>query len=102
MERLEPVNQALLEIASVAGMVFSAATVAAGLEAAVLEVEHRCEALARQHRFVQACGTAIWPDGILAAQYGFRHAFYHEVFYARVPGHAGRSYVESGGCPQNG
>jgi predicted ATPase len=85
LERLDPVDQALLETASVAGIVFSAATVAAAMEFAVPEVEHRCEALARQHRFVQACGTAVWPDGTLAAQYGFRHAFYHEVFYERVP-----------------
>jgi hypothetical protein len=54
--------------------------------AAVLEVEQRCGVLARQHQFVQACGTAAWPDDTLAAQYGFRHAFYHEVFYERVLG----------------
>jgi predicted ATPase len=80
------VDQALLETASVAGMVFSAATVAAGMEADVLEVEQRCGALARQHQFVQACGTAAWPDGTLAAQYSFRHAFYHEVCYEQVLG----------------
>jgi predicted ATPase len=34
---------------------------------------------------VQACGTAAWPDDTLTAQYGFRHAFYHEVCYERVP-----------------
>jgi len=86
LERLESVEQALLETASVAGMVFSAATVAAGIEAALLEVEHRCGALARQHQFVQFCGTAAWPDGTLAAQYAFRHAFYQEVFSERVLG----------------
>jgi predicted ATPase len=85
LERLDPVDQALLETASVAGMVFSAATVAVGMEAAVLKVEQWCGALARQQQFVQACGTAAWPDGTLAAQYGFRHAFYHEVCYERVP-----------------
>jgi DNA-binding winged helix-turn-helix (wHTH) protein/predicted ATPase len=85
LEQLDPGDQALLETASVAGMMFSAATVAAGMEAAMLEVEHRCASLARQQQFVQACGTAAWPDGTLAAQYGFRHAFYHEVFYERVP-----------------
>jgi predicted ATPase len=86
LERLEPVDQALLETASVAGMVFSAATVAAGMETTVLEAEQRCGALAGQHQFVQACGTATWPDGTLAAQYGFRHAFYHEVCYERELG----------------
>jgi predicted ATPase/DNA-binding winged helix-turn-helix (wHTH) protein len=86
LERLDPVDQALLETASVAGMVFAAATVAAGMETTVLEAEHRCAALARQHQLVQACGTATWPDGTLAAQYRFRHAFYHEVCYERVLG----------------
>jgi predicted ATPase len=86
VERLDPVDQALLETASVAGMVFSAATVAAGMEISVLEAEQRCAALARQHQLVQAYGTAAWPDGTLAAQYRFRHAFYHEVCYARVLG----------------
>jgi len=79
------VDQALLEIASVAGMVFSAAAVAAGMNADVVEVEQRCAVLARHQQFVQACGTAAWSDGTLAAQYGFRHAFYQEVCYERVP-----------------
>ena len=86
LERLDPVDQALLETASVAGIVFSAATVAAGMETTVLEAEQRCAALARQHQLVQSCGTAAWPDGTLAAQYSFRHAFYHEVCSERVLG----------------
>ena len=86
LEQLAPIDQALLETASMAGMVFSAATVAAGLEANVLEVEQRCGALARQHQFVQLCGTVAWPDGTLAAQYAFRHTFYHEVVSERVLG----------------
>jgi tetratricopeptide (TPR) repeat protein len=86
VERLDPVDQALLETASVAGMVFAAATVAAGMETTALEAKHRCAALARQHQLIQACGTATWPDGTLAAQYRFRHAFYHEVCSARVLG----------------
>jgi predicted ATPase/DNA-binding winged helix-turn-helix (wHTH) protein len=85
LDWLEPVDQALLETASMAGMVFSAASVAAAIEAAVPEVEQRCAVWAWQHQFVQACGTAAWPDDTLTAQYGFRHAFYHEVCYERVP-----------------
>jgi predicted ATPase len=85
LEELDPVDQVLLETASMAGVVFPAAAVAAGVEAPVVEVEQCCAVLARHRQFVQACGTAAWPDGTLAAQYGFRHAFYHEVLYEWVP-----------------
>jgi predicted ATPase len=33
---------------------------------------------------VHTSGTAEWPDGTVAAQFGFRHALYREVLYDRV------------------
>src|SRR2546425_8881476 len=42
LERLSPEEQRLLEAASVAGMEFSAAAVAAGGEAEVAQVEEQC------------------------------------------------------------
>ena len=72
LERLDPVDQALLKTASVAGIVFSPATVAAEMEATMREVEHRCTLFARRQQFVQARSTTAWPEGTLAAQYGFR------------------------------
>jgi predicted ATPase/DNA-binding winged helix-turn-helix (wHTH) protein len=85
LEQVSPEDQTLLEAASVAGMEFSAAAVAAAVEREAEAVEVRCEALARRGQFVQACGTAAWPDGTVAAQYGFIHALYQEVLYDRVP-----------------
>jgi predicted ATPase len=88
LDRLSPEEQRVLEVASVAGMEFSAAAVAAGVEAVGDEVEERCAELARRGQFLQARGLAEWPDGTVAARYGFIHALYQEVVYERVP--AGR------------
>ena len=86
--RLTSDEQTLLEAASVAGVEFAAATVAAALECTDDVVEARCMALAQQGQFLHTCGRAAWSDGTVTACYGFRHAFYHDVIYQRVP--AGR------------
>ena len=38
----------------------------------------------RGDQFLRASGTAEWPDGTVAARYGFRHALYQEVLYERI------------------
>ena len=48
------------------------------------EVEERCAGLARREQLLRARGTAEWPDGTVAARYGFIHALYQEVVYERV------------------
>ncbi|HLB78545.1 MAG TPA: hypothetical protein VJO72_16060, partial [Candidatus Dormibacteraeota bacterium] len=83
-----PEDQTLLAAASVAGVEFATAAVAAGIERADEEIEARCAALAHQGQFLQAHGQAEWPDGTVTGCYGFRHALYHEVVYQQVP--AGR------------
>jgi class 3 adenylate cyclase len=82
LERLRPETQCLLEVASVVGAEFSAAAVAAGME--VDGIEEQCEALVRQKHFLRASGTAEWPDGTVAARYGFLHAPYQDVLYQRL------------------
>jgi predicted ATPase len=84
-ERLAPVEQAILEAASVAGVDFSTAAVAAGVDMPVEDVDARCATLARHGQFVSANGTATWPDGTVAGGYCFGHALYRDVVYARVP-----------------
>ena len=76
--------QQVLEVASVAGMEFSAAAVAAGLETDVVAVETRCEELARQHHWLRAIGSDAWPDGTVAGRYAFLHALYHSVVSQHV------------------
>ena len=82
---LAPEEQRLLEAASVAGMTFSAATLAAALDELVEAVEERCETLTRREQFVRAVGVEDWPDGTVAAGYRFRHVLYQQVLYERLP-----------------
>jgi predicted ATPase len=84
-ERLTCHEQAIVEAASVAGVDFAAAAVAASLGEASDVIDAQCATLARQGQFVQAQGTEVWPDGTVAGRYRFCHALYHEVIYARVP-----------------
>jgi predicted ATPase/DNA-binding winged helix-turn-helix (wHTH) protein len=83
-ERLSPEQQRLLEAGSVAGVTFSAAAVAAALEAEVVETEARCEGLVRSRRFLRLAGGARLRERRAAGRYGFIHAFYHEIAYARL------------------
>jgi predicted ATPase/DNA-binding winged helix-turn-helix (wHTH) protein len=84
VEQLSAEDQALLEAASVTGMTFSVAAVAAAMDLAMATIEARCATWARQGWLVQDQGTEVWPDGTVAACYGFRHALYHEVISARI------------------
>ncbi len=84
VERLTPDEQAMLAVASVAGVEFSAA-VAAADAIETREGERRCAALARRGQLLRATGVAEWPDGTVAGRYAFIHALYQHVLYARVP-----------------
>ena len=64
LEQLSPEEQGLLETASVAGLAWSVAVVAAGLEDAVEAVEPRCARLARQGQLLVADGEEDWPGGL--------------------------------------
>jgi DNA-binding winged helix-turn-helix (wHTH) protein len=82
--RLDAEEQRLLEVASVAGVEFSAAAVAAGADASLTAVEERCAAMAGRMSFLQDAGDDEWPDGIVSARFRFRHALYREAVYARL------------------
>ena len=84
-ERLDADAQRVLEVASVAGFEFSAASLAAGLDSEDIDsAEEACVALARRAQFLQARGSRRWPDGTVAAAFGFIHALYQNVVYFRV------------------
>jgi predicted ATPase len=85
LAHLRPEERDCLGAASVAGREFSAAAVAAGLGTTVEAVEAQYAILARRGQFVRACGTDVWPDGTIAARYGFLHDLYHEFLYEQVP-----------------
>ena len=84
VERLGAEERRMLEAASVAGVEFSAAAIAAGVETEPDAVEEQCTRLARREQFLRLAGTTEWPDGTVAARYSFLHALYQEVLYERV------------------
>ncbi len=88
VERLSAEERRVLEAASVASVGFSAAVVAAGVGTEPDAVEEHCRGLARREQFLRLAGTKEWPDGTVAARYGFLHALYQEVLYEQLP--AGR------------
>ncbi len=83
-ERLSPEERQALEAASVAGMEFSAASVAAALATHTATIEHCCEQLVERQQFLNRLGVEEWPDGTLAARYSFLHALYQQLWHERV------------------
>jgi tetratricopeptide (TPR) repeat protein len=81
-------DQRLLDVASVVGVDFTTAAVAAGLVHLEERVDARCMALAQQGHLLQASGRVVWPDGTVTTGYRFRHALYQDIVYRRLP--AGR------------
>ncbi len=84
LDHVSAEEQHILEAASVTGLEFSAAAVAAALAADIQEVEQHCATLARHERFLQVDGTEEWADGSIASRYRFIHALYQEVIYDRL------------------
>jgi predicted ATPase/DNA-binding winged helix-turn-helix (wHTH) protein len=84
LDGLSAEEQRVLETASVAGVEFSAAGVAAGLAQEVESVDDWCTSLARRGQFLRTSGEQFWPDGTVAGSYRFVHALYQQVLYHRV------------------
>lgn len=86
IDMLSPDEQRVLEAASVAGVEFSTAAVAAGLDVDVVPVEEWCGGLARRNQFLRPGEVGEWPDGTVASHYTFIHALYRQALYQRVTG----------------
>jgi predicted ATPase len=84
LDWLSAEEQRVLEAASVAGVEFSAAGVAAGLAQEVEHVDDWCTSLARRGQFLWTSGEQTWPDGTVAGYYSFVHALYQQVLYHRA------------------
>ncbi len=83
--RLTGDEQGILTVGSVSGTEFTVASVAAGMAQAEAAIEALCDRLASRGQFIEEYGVKAWPDGTVSGRYGFRHALYHEVLYARMP-----------------
>jgi predicted ATPase len=81
LEDLPTEEKRLLEAASVVGERFAAASVAAGAQGPVEDVEASCEGLAARGQFLDDIGLAEWPDGTNRGRYQFTHALYRQVLY---------------------
>jgi DNA-binding winged helix-turn-helix (wHTH) protein/predicted ATPase len=77
-------DHALLEAASVAGESFSAALAAVLAGLSVQDAERGLAALARGGLFVDSAGEIVWPGGVVAEGFAFRHSLYREVLYGRI------------------
>ena len=84
MEALGPPTLHLLEVASAAGVEFSAAELAAAADSELAELEEACDELARRQLLLARAGVSEWPDGTLAARFRFRHGLHRDVLYARL------------------
>jgi predicted ATPase len=83
-DELPALDQQVLDAASVAGLTWSAAAVAAGLGVDVEAVEVRCAALVRRGQWLDTQGLETWPDGTVAERYCWQHTLYQEVVYERL------------------
>jgi DNA-binding winged helix-turn-helix (wHTH) protein len=85
VERLAADEVEALEVASVAGVDFSAATVACGLEREVIPIEALLERNVARGQYLRSRGVMEWPNGTVSASYEFRHSLYRNFLYQRVP-----------------
>jgi DNA-binding winged helix-turn-helix (wHTH) protein/predicted ATPase len=83
-DELAPDERSLLEVASVLGGEWSAATIAAGAERALDDVESSLLAVARRSSCVRHAGTSDWPDGTVAERFAFVHTLHRDVLHDRL------------------
>src|SRR5262249_17563934 len=84
LDRVSPDERRILEAASVSGVEFPAAAVAAAERLGLDDVERGCAELSRRGSFLTARDVAVWPDGTFSGRYAFRHALYQEAVYGRL------------------
>src|SRR5260370_35530989 len=73
-----------LDVASVAGVAFSARDCAAAARGDPGDFEDLCEELSRRHHIVRSAGAEHLRNLTVSARYEFVHALYREVFYRRL------------------
>jgi DNA-binding winged helix-turn-helix (wHTH) protein/predicted ATPase len=83
-DRLTDAERQVIEAASVAGLEFSVASVAAALGLDLVLVEESCLRLARRGQFIRSAGSVEWPDGTTAARCEFIHELYRHTTYERI------------------
>ena len=85
LSQVSPADRSLLEVASLTGREFSAAAVAAVGSQDTEDIEARLAVLAQHGQFIRVGEPVAWPDGTVAAGYGFLHDLYWETLADGVP-----------------
>ncbi len=85
MQRLDDSQRALLSVAALAGMKFTAAAVATLLEIDLLDAEDRCEEIVQGKGWLKRAEAVQWPDGTLSGAYRFVHVLYRDAWYDTLP-----------------
>ena len=97
IDNLSDEQRHALDVASVAGVAFSARVCAAAAGVDQEDFEDFCEELSRRHHIVRSAGSERSPDGTVSARYEFVHALYREVLYRRLAsGRAARLHQRIG------
>jgi predicted ATPase len=84
IERLSAEEQRVLELASIAGVSFSATVINLVTDLDPQMFEDLCEDLSRRHQVVRRVDTQYFPDGATSERYEFVHALYRQVLYDRL------------------
>jgi len=84
VELLSREERLALESASVMGLEFNVAAVAAILKRTFGSVGAMCESLASRSLFIDAVGVDTEPDGTVSDRYRFQHPLYRDVLYAEI------------------
>jgi DNA-binding winged helix-turn-helix (wHTH) protein/tetratricopeptide (TPR) repeat protein len=85
LERCAPQEQRLLQAASIEGIEFSIAALAAALGEKRDRIEAQCRGLAERHQFLQPASIRQVEGSQKTARYGFIHALYQNICYQRLP-----------------
>ena len=87
IDRLNPQEQRVLEVASLESVGISRFAVARGvlIDLDPETFEDTCETLSRRHRIVRLADTQELSNGTVSACYEFVHVLYREVCYRRIP-----------------
>jgi tetratricopeptide (TPR) repeat protein len=81
--QLDPIEQRVLERASVAGDRFPVFTIVTA-DLVSEHIENVCEGLAERHQFIRPVGLLELSDGSSSAHYEFRHSLYRHAVYQRL------------------
>ncbi len=84
IDQLPEMVQEVLKMASVAGMRFATATVAAAAESESRFIDESLAWAASRSSFLQAQAVETWPDGTVSGTYQFGHALYRQILYEQL------------------